>query len=185
MLFSRFSQSKSNINSSSSIHIGKIHRHPPPRPPHESFPLWLAIWNTSTLRHNRWYQRIQGAEYLVSSRTLLLKRCLVTACRIIVINAARLLKYPQHSAVSRSLTRTINEEYGREKTAACVDSWTIFETSPHLVLFLEKYHSFDGREPNDDSCWVYDHSFFYYLCIISLNMFVSISMCVFLMIAMI
>lgn len=44
-----------------------------------------------------------------------------TACRIIVINAASLLKYPRHSAGSRSLTRTINGEYGREKAAARAD----------------------------------------------------------------
>ncbi|KAK1134863.1 hypothetical protein K0M31_007631 [Melipona bicolor] len=44
-----------------------------------------------------------------------------TACRIIVINAASLLKYPRHSAGSRSLTRTINGEYDREKAAARAD----------------------------------------------------------------
>lgn len=53
---------------------------------------------------------LRGAEYLVSSRTLLLKHYAPAVCRIIVINAARLLKYRRHSAV-RSLTRTINTEY--------------------------------------------------------------------------
>lgn len=53
---------------------------------------------------------LRGAEYLVSSRTLLLKHYVPAVCRIIVINAARLLKYRRHSAV-RSLTRTINTEY--------------------------------------------------------------------------
>jgi len=53
---------------------------------------------------------LRGAEYLVSSRTLLFKHYAPAGCRIIVINATRLLKYRWHFAV-RSLTRTINTVY--------------------------------------------------------------------------
>jgi len=53
---------------------------------------------------------LRGAEYLVSSRTLLFKHYAPAGCRIIVINATRLLKYRWHFAV-RSLTRTINIVY--------------------------------------------------------------------------
>lgn len=77
--------------------------------------------------------------------------CSATACRIIVINAARLLKYPRHSAGSRSLTRTINGEYDREKTAAGVDPWTIFETSLDSGPFIAEYHSFGERASKDDA----------------------------------
>lgn len=42
-----------------------------------------------------------------------------------------------------------------------------FRNEPALGVFLKKYHSFDEREPNDNTCSVYDHSFFYYLRIVT------------------